>query len=189
MTAKKTKRKDYQAIFENAYQLMDQALITGDCGQLCGYHCCRRYDTDGRRLGMYLLPLEYEYMQEKVVSDYEVHTYQDYDIPPKIKKSYYIYCHLAAGCLRDHRPIQCRTYPFEPHLENDVLTLVIEKDQIHDCVLIDRLPEWRKGFIDGVYQGWLELIKIPMIKYYVNYFSQERMSAGNILLRYSSNEV
>ncbi|MGD9474909.1 MAG: hypothetical protein AB7V37_07915 [Eubacteriaceae bacterium] len=182
MTAKKAKRKDYQAIFEEAYRLMDQAIISGDCGELCGYHCCRRYDEDGRHLGMYLLPLEYEYMQAEVVTDFEVHTCQDYDIPPKVKKSYYIFCHLAQGCLRSHRPIQCRTYPFEPHLENGVLRLVIEKEQIHHCVLIDRMPEWRKDFIDGIYQGWLELIKIPIIKYYIEYLSEERVAADNIMM-------
>ncbi len=173
---KKAIRTDYQAIFEKAYQLMDEPIIAGNCGECCGYHCCRRIDADGKRLGMYLLPLEYEYMQAEVVTDYELHRHLQYDIPPKIKKAYYIYCHLAEGCLRDYRPIQCRTYPFEPHLENGEFAILIEKAQIHSCVLIERMPEWRQAFIDGVYQGWLELLKIPIIKYHIDYFSKERIA-------------
>ena len=53
---KKLMRTDYQAIFNKAYQLMDEALIAGNCGERCGYHCCRRIDVDGERLGiMYTL--------------------------------------------------------------------------------------------------------------------------------------
>jgi hypothetical protein len=184
---KKSLRMDYQAIFIEAYHLMDEAIIAGNCGELCGYHCCRRNDGDGKRLGIYLLPLEYEYMQCAVVTDYDLHSHLQYNIPPKIKKYYYIYCHLAKGCLRDHRPIQCRTYPFEPHLENGTFSLVIEKEQIHGCVLIERITEWRQAFIDGVFNGWLELMKIPIIKYNIEYFSKERIAANNIMTHYTSN--
>ena len=184
---KKSMRMDYQAIFKKAYRLMDEAIIAGDCGEQCGYHCCRRIDVDGKRLGMYLLPLEYEYMQREVVADYDLHRHRDYNMPPKIKKYYYIYCHLAEGCLRDHRPIQCRTYPFEPHLENGVFSLVIEKEQIHGCILIGRSSEWRQAFIDGIYNGWLELLKIPIIKYHIEYFSNERSAANNMMIRYTPN--
>lgn len=182
--SKKTIRADYQAIFKKAYALMDQAIIAGNCGELCGYHCCRRIDGDGNRLGMYCLPLEYEYMQAAVVTDYEVHSQKHYKMAPKIKKMYYIYCHLAEGCLRDHRPIQCRTYPFEPHLDNGVFSLVIEKDQLHHCPLITHRSEWRQAFVDGVFNGWLELLKIPIISYHVEYFSKERSAADNIMMHY-----
>lgn len=53
-------QSDYQAIFNKAYELMDQAIIAGNCGELCAYHCCRRMDNDGKRLGMYCLPLEHD---------------------------------------------------------------------------------------------------------------------------------
>ncbi len=182
MTDKKSIRADYLTIFKKAYTLMDEAVIDGNCGESCDYHCCRRFDDDGKRLGMYLLPLEYEYMQAKVATNYELHTHKLYNLPPKIKKSYYIYCHLESGCLRDYRPIQCRTYPFEPHLENGALSLVIEKEQIHDCPLITHRSEWRQAFIDGVYNGWLELIKIPIIQYHIKYYSKERVAMDNLMI-------
>jgi hypothetical protein len=184
---KKPMRRDYQAIFEKAYDLMDETIIAGNCGECCGYHCCRRIDDKGKRLGMYRLPLEYEYMQCEVVTDYHLHNQNHYTMPPKIKKMYYIYCHLAHGCLRDYRPIQCRTYPFEPHLENGAFSLVIEKEQLHDCLLIEHRSAWRQAFIDGVYNGWLELMKIPIISYHIEYFSKERIAANNMMIRYPSN--
>lgn len=176
---------DYKEVFEKAYQLMNEPIISGNCGELCGYHCCRPSDEAEEKLGMYLLPLEYEYMQSEVVRDFEIHTSRLYEMPPKIKKLYYIHCHQDEGCLRDYRPIQCRTYPFEPHLENGVFSLVIEKDQLHACPLLEGFSSWRQEFIDGVYDGWLELIKAPIIRYHVNYYSTERVKAGNVLKKYS----
>jgi hypothetical protein len=183
---KEAMRIDYKEIFEKAYRLMDEAIIEGNCGELCGYHCCRRNDVDGKRLGMYLLPLEYEYMQCDVATDYDLHSHLQYDMPPKIKKYYYIYCHESEGCLRDHRPIQCRSYPFEPHMENGEFSIVIEKEQIHGCPLLDMMPQWRQEFIDGVYDGWLELMKIPILKYNTEYFSMERIKANNIMKKYTN---
>lgn len=178
---------DYKEVFEKAYHLMNQPVIDGNCGELCGYHCCRRQEKTGERLGMYLLPLEFEYMQSGKVDDYEVHSCLLYDMPPKIKKMYYIFCHEEEGCLRDLRPVQCRTYPFEPHIEAGALSLVIEKDQIHACPLLEMIPQWRSEFIDGIYQGWLELIKIPIIKYHILYFSKERSEMDNISSRYTGD--
>lgn len=178
---------DYKDIFERAYRFMDEAIIDGNCGELCGFHCCRPVDLNEERLGMYLLPLEYEYMQGDVTRDFEIHSSLHHDMPPKIKKCYYIYCHEEDGCLRDLRPIQCRTYPFEPHIENGVFSLVIEKEQIHDCPLLNMIPQWRQAFIDGVFKGWIELMKIPIIKYNTLYYSNERMKANNILKRYTKN--
>lgn len=177
---------DYKEVFEKAYRLMNEPVISGNCGELCGYHCCRRQEKTGERLGMYLLPLEFEYMQSGKVDDFEVHSCLLYDMPPKIKKMYYIFCHEEEGCLRDLRPVQCRTYPFEPHIEAGELSLVIEREQIHACPLLEIIPQWRKEFIEGIYEGWLELIKIPIIKYHILYFSKERLEMDNISKRYTA---
>lgn len=182
---KESMMRDYKAIFENAYAMMNEPIIEGNCGALCGYHCCRRTEPDGERLGMYLLPLEYEYMQVNKAKELEIHTNLIYDMPPRIKKRYYIYCHEEEGCLRDFRPIQCRTYPFEPHIENGEFSLVVEKNQIHACPLLSQPEIWRPAFIEGIYEGWLELLKIPIIKYFTLYFSQERVENANVLMQYT----
>lgn len=178
----------YEAVFKRAYELMNQPVVEGNCGELCGYHCCRRKESTGERLGMYLLPLEFEYVQKAVVKSYEVHSNLIYDMPPKVKKLYYIFCHEETGCLRDFRPVQCRTYPFEPHLEDGEFSLVIERDQIHDCPLLKSIPEWRQAFIDGIYEGWLELMKIPIIKYHIGYYSRERIEENNIEKQYKDHQ-
>lgn len=184
---KESMKIKYKEIFETAYRLMDEAIIDGNCGELCGYHCCRRSDAAGDHMGMYLLPLEYEYMQYDQATEFEIHSNLLYDMPPKIKKSYYIYCHEKEGCLRELRPIQCRTFPFEPHIENGEFSIVIEKEQIHACPLIGMIPQWRQAFIDGVYNGWLELMKVPIIKYNTLYFSKERIKTNNIFKQYTAN--
>ena len=184
MQDKDSMRIKYQEIFEKAYELMDQPIIEDNCGELCGYHCCRRIDITGERLGMYLLPLEYEYMQIEKATEHEAHSYLLYDMPPKIKKRHYIYCHEKEGCLRELRPIQCRTFPFEPHIENGEFSLVIEREQIHACPLLGNIAEWRQEFIDGIWNGWLELMRIPIVKYNTLYFSIERIESDNILKQY-----
>lgn len=165
---------DIQKIYQKAYQLMDQAIIDSNCGLLCNYHCCRDKDETGRPIGMYLLPLEYEAVQKPYVTDYEIHSSKEYDIPGKLKKMYYIFCHEDQGCLRHLRPIQCRTYPFEPHLIDGKLHLIIEHGQFHNCPLLNQKDLWRDEFVQGIYKGWLELLKIPMVKYYVEKQSESK---------------
>lgn len=171
-------------IYDEAYALMDVPVISGNCGERCGFHCCRPYDENGDRFGMYLLPLEFEYMQCDTPADYEIHSAEFYDLPPRIKKRYYMYCHEEKGCLRELRPIQCRTYPFEPHLDKGELILVIEKTQIHECPLLNEYKQWQPSFIDGIYKGWELLLQIPLVRYWIQYVSDERSKNNNIKLTF-----
>lgn len=175
---------DYQKLFKNAYEYMDQPMIEEDCGKLCDCHCCRNYSDSGEKMGIYLLPFEYEsILQDTDFSNefsFEKHMSEDYYIAPKIKYLYYFYCDQVGGCLRKLRPIQCRTYPFEPHLIGNTLSLVVEKDQIHQCPLLNRREEWREGFIEGIFKGWEILLQIPEIRYLVAYDSEERKKGNNI---------
>lgn len=171
-------------IFEKAYKLMDERIIDGDCGKLCNYHCCRDFDIDGSKLGIYLYPLEFEIMQKNKIKDYEVHNSKNYEMPPKTKKLFYIFC--DDKCVR---PLQCRTYPFEPHIEGGELFLVIEKDQLHECPLLERKDIWRWEFVNGIYQGWKLLIEDTKIKYYIKKTSESRIEEGNVLEKYKYKEL
>lgn len=177
-----------QELFEKAYALMNETIVDGNCGEQCDYHCCRHSDGKGQRMGMYLLPYEFECMQQKQAKSFEVHSCKQYDMPPGIKKMFYLYCDEAEGCLREMRPVQCRTYPFEPHLENGQLTLVIEKNQIHACPLLNSLSTWRPAFIKGIYAGWLELIKIPKIHHFIEMESLDRLESNNIMKQHDGNQ-
>ncbi|KNF08965.1 hypothetical protein CLPU_4c00110 [Gottschalkia purinilytica] len=177
---------DYKKIYKLAYDYMDNSIIDGDCGELCNYHCCRDFDSDGEKLGIYLMPYEYESMlrNSRFLEGVKVekHSSKDYFISKKIKFLHYIFCGVESKCLREYRPIQCRTYPFEPHLEDDTLSLVVEKDQVHDCPLLSDTSKWREEFVRGIYMGWKELITIPKVYEFVVYESRRRVLERNISL-------
>ena len=163
-------------IILKAYELMNESIIEGDCGKLCNYHCCRNTNESGEDMGIYLLPLEYELIlrntefSKKLVV--ETHSCDDYYINPTLGSLYYMVCNLEKECMRDLRPIQCRTYPFEPMVINNQLKLVVQKEQDHKCPLISKKDTWRKAFIKGIYLGWEELLKISEIKAHIEYDSK-----------------
>lgn len=160
---------------------MDEPIVNGNCGELCGYHCCRSHEAD-ENLGMYLIPYEYEVVQSRLDIEYEVHSSYTYDLPRPLKRQYYVFCHNNSGCLRKMRPLQCRTYPLEPHLNGDILQLVIEKDQLHACPLIDQQQIWRPEFVKGVYEAWQLLLEEDKIKTYIISLSETRIESDNILV-------
>lgn len=179
----------YREIFERAYELMDISLIDGNCGELCGYHCCRPKHENGESLGIYFLPYEYEEMQkgEKLIdeSTLNIHTNKSYDLPFGIKKLFYGYCKDSSNCIRNIRPIQCRTFPFVPHIEDGKLMIVIEKNQEHACPLIEDRTKWNKEFESRMLLAWKELIQIDKIKTLVEFDSHERLDSKNILYVYN----
>ncbi|MBN2797070.1 MAG: hypothetical protein JXR88_16785 [Clostridia bacterium] len=172
---------ELKVLFQKAYDMMDEPIIDGNCGELCNFHCCRSH-SEKERMGMYLIPHEFKMMQNFHV-DYEVHTKHLYDMPKGVKRLYYIFCPDDSGCLRQKRPIQCRTYPFEPHYEEDVLTLVVEKEQIHQCPLLNKTEIWRKEFIEGVLRGWQLLCTVDEIKAFVKTYSDIRVEKENVLMK------
>ncbi|MGB3368470.1 MAG: hypothetical protein WBA54_13325 [Acidaminobacteraceae bacterium] len=178
----------YKEIFEKAYELMNVNLIDGNCGELCNYHCCRSKHESGENLGIYLLPYEYEEMQKgKGLIDeatLKVHTNKSYDLPYGIKKLFYGYCQDSNSCLRDTRPIQCRTFPFIAHIDKGEIMLVIEKDQEHNCPLIKSRENWNPDFEARILLAWEMLIQIEKIKILVEFDSKVRIESDNILYIY-----
>ena len=171
-----------EMILDKAYALMDQSVIEGNCGELCGNHCCRPLDEQGEKMGMYLLPYEYKYLKMKnglkgMVVEY--HDQETFELPEGIEGMYYLFCD-EEKCLRGLRPIQCRTYPFEPHLVDGQLYLVIEKQQVHSCPLLVMQDEWRQAFVEGIFDGWALLLSIPKIKHYIQGESNNRNKENNI---------
>lgn len=178
----------YDKIYLEAYKYMGEKVLEEDCGLLCNSHCCRNKTETGERIGIYLMPQEFESVYQGTALEQrlkvERHSSKIYYIPPRVKFLYYFHCDKEQGCFRELRPIQCRSYPFEPHLEKGKLTLVIEKEQIHHCPLLDRLQDLRKDFIKGIYKGWEILLQIPEVRLLVEYDSQERIRCSNILHQY-----
>lgn len=184
---------EYREIFQKAYELMDVDLMDGDCGELCGYHCCRENHEDGSRMGIYFLPFEYEaiHQSEQLIDkkSLQIHTSKSYDLPKGIKKLFYGFCSDSKNCIRNIRPIQCRTFPFVPHIEEGKLYIAIEKDQEHTCPLINRQDLWNSEFCHQIYKGWLLLIDIPKIRLLVEFDSRNRLEDDNILLKMNFSTV
>ncbi len=174
---------NYKEIFLKAYQLMDEPIIDGNCGLLCNFHCCRDLDDDGSRLGVYLWPHEYEAIYKDEAFEIEKvpkEEHGDLYMPKHLSDMYYFYCNGSMNCPRDLRPLHCRTYPIEAHIESDQLMLVVEKDQIHSCPLLNQQERWREEYINGIYEAWSLLIQIPDIKTLVKYYSDNRIRRRNI---------
>jgi hypothetical protein len=170
----------YKDIFIQAYQAMDVSVMDGNCGSLCNGHCCRRTMENGQPLGIYFLPFEYECMQAgQALIDpdtVEFHTSDWYELPVGIDKLIYGFCRDNTKCIRELRPIQCRTYPLEAHIENGILSLVIGETQVHDCPILTRRSEWNPDFEAGILKGWTLLMRIPEIRWLIEAESRERAS-------------
>lgn len=184
---------NYKKIFEKAYKFMDESLIEGNCGDLCGNHCCRDVKESGEDMGIYLLPNEYESVLKGTdfVKGIEIekHTTDEYYISKKVGFLNYMVCGLEKDCIRELRPIQCRTYPFEPYIKGGILYLVVEKDQDHNCPLINKKELWRESFIKGIYSGWEELLKINTIREHILYDSQTKKSERDFLLMLGVKDI
>lgn len=188
----KSTKKNYKEIYEAAYEAMNASVLEIDCGTLCSHNCCRNDYEDPEDFGVYLLPYEYEHFLVETgmikKSQLAWHASKDRFMPKALKGLNYFYCNAEKDCLRQYRPVQCRAYPLEPHIENNELFLVVEKEQLHNCPLVKQADKWRKEYIKGMYEGWSLLIQIPDVKKLVQYDSDERKREGNYTLKLSEQD-
>ncbi len=157
----KLKKTDYIEI----YKMLDKVSpVDFDCGKLCGSACCIVDDTD---YVMYLLPGE-----EKMFTGREdwliwgKDRVEDYEFPDSWSGYvYYIRCKNAPSCDREQRPIQCRTYPLTPYIDDDgILRMIYDRsEKPYRCPLIDDLTELNEDFIRVTYEAWKRLLRDPHI--------------------------
>jgi len=183
------KKKTYQAI----YRLLDKVSpINSDCGALCNSACCcsdsgnnddnnnkdAQESSSNLEIGMYLLPGE-----EKLFTRNEdwllwnIEQAEDYYFPESWRgKVYFIKCKNAPDCVRELRPIQCRTFPLQPHITQDgVFQLILHSGELHyQCPLIDQKIPLDERFIKATYTVWKRLLKDPLIFDLVEMDSEDR---------------
>ncbi len=186
------KKRTYQAI----YRLLDRVSpIDGDCGTLCNSACCTcQYEPDelefnaandvnaDNYLGLYLLPGEqkfYEQADDEWIEWGHLMA-EDYDFPESWHgKVYFIQCRTAPNCPRNRRPIQCRTFPLAPHIDEDgFFHIILHCDELpYTCPLLevnkvnnaDGVSETHEelslneDFIQATYTVWKHLIRDPYI--------------------------
>ncbi len=163
------KKSTWKAI----YRLLDKVSpLKYDCGNLCGSICCSfdessSHDTDDFELGIYLLPGEEKlYNMNEDWLQWSISDAADFEFPLSWKgKIYFIRCKTPPLCPREHRPLQCRTYPLMPHLdEDDNLSIILSDIETpYNCPLICEGQKLQDSFYKANLTVWKRLITDPLI--------------------------
>lgn len=184
--------RTYRAI----YRLLDRVSpIGGDCGELCGALCCTcsyepediDYHGEGdvnadEYMGLFLLPGE-----EKIHSEDEDwlkwgHIQaEDYFYPESWEgKVYVVQCKTSPNCPREKRPIQCRTFPLAPHIDEDgVFRVIMYCDELpYTCPLLEKNIKLNDDFINATYTVWKHLVRDKHIYDLVEMDSEDRILEG-----------
>lgn len=177
-------RKD---TFQIIYNLLDHVSpISGDCGLMCGSVCCTCTDED---MGLYLLPGEEKmFTRKEEWLEWGYLRTEDYEFPESWHGNvYFLKCKAGGNCPRENRPIQCRTFPLTPHIdENGLFSLIYQKGQLpYCCPLIDKEIKLNDDFIKATYDAWIMLMEDSLIFDLVYMDSADRITSGeNIVTVY-----
>lgn len=157
------RKRTYEAI----YRLLDRVSpVNYDCGELCNAACCN-CGNDDEDLGIYLLPGEDKvHKRDSDWLTWSAENAEDYEFPESWKgKVYFVRCKTPPICPRKKRPIQCRTFPLTPHIDEDgELSLILNDSELpYACPLIDDEIELEPAFIQATYTAWKHLIKDSLI--------------------------
>lgn len=174
------KKRTYKAI----YRLLNKVSpVDYDCGTLCNCRCCKDDDiSEDMEMGIYLMPGEEKIHNKKDPwLNWQEELAEDYDFPDSwIGKIYFVKCTNPPNCNREMRPIQCRTFPLMPHLDEEGNLLLIETlDELpYECPLIvDKMP-LNEDFVKATYTVWKHLIRESKIYDLIQMDSQYRDDNG-----------
>ena len=185
-------KRSFQAI----YRFLDKFNpIQGDCGALCGAACCLCSTDAGpdtpasptdenadHSMGLYLLPGEEQLFDgtEDWINWGSLQA-EDYEFPESWEgRVPFFQCTTAPLCPREKRPLQCRTFPLAPHLDEDgILYVIYHADPLpYRCPLIeDRIP-LNPDFVRATWTCWAHLIADPLIRDLVELDSAIREEEG-----------
>ena len=160
------RKRTYKAI----YRLLNRVSpLDSDCGKLCDAACCtvEREGEGDSDMGIYLLPGEDKIHDRKDswLTWFEEST-EDYDFPKSWKgKVFFVKCKGPDYCKRELRPMQCRTFPLSPHIdEMGELSLVYNDMNLpYRCPLIEDEMPLNDNFVQATFTVWKHLIEDPLI--------------------------
>lgn len=191
-------KRSFQAI----YRFLDKfnpisSRENADCGALCGASCCvcstdpqdqtPRMDSDENAdfsMGLYLMPGEEQmYTFDEDWINWGFLQAEDYDFPESWHgKVPFFQCTTPPICPREKRPLQCRTYPLAPHLdEAGVLYMIYHRDPLpYVCPLVEdpMAHPLDPAFVKATWRAWEHLIRDPLIFDMVDLDSQIREEEG-----------
>jgi hypothetical protein len=172
-------------VYLKIYKLLDPSPLEIDCGALCGSICCLGQHDD---MGIYLLPGEEKVFGEEDKSwlKWEIHDPKDYEFPYSWTKPVY-YATCTKPCIREKRPIQCRTFPLAPHLTRDQRLIFIWEtlDLPYLCPLIENKSSLNTAFVEGLEKGWQWLLKNKLIRDLIEFDSKLRLKEKRSILPYN----
>ena len=188
-------KRSFQAI----YRFLDHFdPVTYDCGRLCGSICCLcstesdsntpYSETDENAdysMGLYLLPGEEQIFTGKedwiVWGSIEA---SEYEFPESWgnRRVPFFQCNCAPRCPREKRPLQCRTFPLAPHIDEDgILSVIMHKDPLpYSCPLITQKESYpvNVDFAKATWLVWSHLVRDPLIFDLVEMDSDIRICEG-----------
>lgn len=156
--------------YEEIYRMLDEVSpIPSDCGEMCGAACCTQEYTQGEgpEMGIYLLPGEDKlHTPREDWLEWTDERAEDYEFPDSWRGVvHFVRCKTPPSCPREKRPIQCRTFPLTPYLdEEDQLSLLYNDWELpYHCPLIDEEIPLNEDFIEATYRAWEILLRDPLI--------------------------
>ena len=158
--------------WKSIYRLLDRVSpIDGDCGRLCGSVCCTCGSKDNTKgedeLGIYLYPGEHKIHNKKDGwLEWTSESAEDYDFPESWSGPvYFVKCKTPPFCPRNKRPLQCRTDPLAPFINEDgILELIYNCEELpYSCPIIDHKIPLNEDFVKATYTVWSHLIRDPLI--------------------------
>ncbi|MCR5672710.1 MAG: hypothetical protein K6F87_03220 [Lachnospiraceae bacterium] len=172
-------------VYAQIYEMLDKVSpVPYDCGTLCGSVCCKDAPSK-EELYIYLLPGEKEYL-ESVGCPLKIERQNSGEHYLPASWGEYVYlasCNGPKECPRKCRPIQCRTFPLEPHLaKKGVLQLIYcDVSLPYKCPLITESVKLSDDFIKTTYKAWEILMKDRIIWDMVKMDSRNRTNCQIII--------
>ena len=152
------------------YRLLNHVEIeVYDCGTLCDNACCVCKDAT-KDVGIYLFPGEHLFLRESEKEQdwliWEEQDQKDIGFPDSwTSPVFFVNCKTPPVCPRQWRPLQCRTFPLKPVIdENGVLELIWEDEKLpYTCPIIEQNMPIHDDFYRATYTVWLHLLRDPRI--------------------------
>ncbi len=155
--------------YRTIYEMLDKVSpLSYDCGRLCNGICCSDESFTDEEPCIYLLPGEREYLlSEGCESSIIREPRREHDLPKSWGKYVYLFrCDGTELCDRAVRPIQCRTFPLEPHIdENGNLEMIYASQQLpYSCPIIRDGMALSDDFRRVTYEAWKLLTEDDAIR-------------------------
>ena len=129
-----------------------------DCGKICGSACCHSDDSE---YGLYLLP-----------GEENLHEDSDWNSMERTEYGMFVQCKGPGNCDRSRRPMQCRTFPLMPVINDDgeIQVEINDIETAYSCPLIDSDTELEESFVAATKEAWTELAGDAEIREFIRSF-------------------